>query len=59
MTDIADFKDLEGGMEKPTCFGSEICEHCGSLKVTQRGFEETNHRHECLHCKKTTVVLRL
>ena len=39
--------------------GSEICEYCGSSNVTQRGFEETNHRHECEDCKKETVVLRV
>lgn len=40
-------------------FGAEICEHCGSSNVTQRGFPETNHRHECHDCHKETVVLRV
>jgi len=40
-------------------FGEEICEYCGSSCVIQRGFDETNHRHECMDCKKQTMVLRL
>jgi hypothetical protein len=39
--------------------GAEICEYCGTANVTQRGFEETNHRHECRVCGKETVVLRV
>jgi len=38
---------------------SEICEYCGSENVTQHGFEDTNHRHECRVCGKETVVLRV
>jgi transposase-like protein len=36
--------------------GYEICPQCGSSNIIVRGFENSNLRYDCQHCRTVTYI---